>query len=315
MGRHFRNRLGVALLILVVPIWTACGGDTPTPTPTGPATVVPPTITRVSITSTVTLTRIGETSQLTATATLSDNTTKNITTDGQWRVGDARVVSVSPGGVLTVVGFGATWFSFNTGSQGAGGTVTATPAGTFVVAGRVREPGRGPLANVRVVETLSGRSSTSGPDGEVSLAELPSPQAHLKVEKERYETVEVDATGTNVDLPMQEMVRLTAGETTFPAGLAPNDLTYVIGGNRCNDCRLIRVIVPRAGTVHIHVTWTVAASQLSLFAEGQVVKGVTRELTADVPINQPREVLMYLGAAPPSAVTGHTSFVFETSLR
>jgi hypothetical protein len=310
-----RTRLGVVLLILLAPAWTSCGSDTPTPTPTGPATVVPPTVTRVSITGNVTLTQIGETTQLTAIATLSDNTTKNITSEGQWRAGDARVVSISPGGLVTVIGFGATWITFNSGNRGDSRLVSATPSGTSVVAGRVREPGRGPLASVRVEDTLSGRSTTSGPEGEVSLAELSSPQAHLKVEKERYETVEVDATGTNVDLPMQEMIRLTAGETTFPAPLAPNDLKYVAGGRTCFDCRLIRVIVPQAGTVHIRVTWTVAVVQLSLFAEGQVVKGGTRELTADVPISAPREVLMYLGAESSNVVTTHTSFIFETSLR
>jgi hypothetical protein len=78
---------------------------------------------------------------------------------------------------------------------------------------------------------------------------------------------------------------------------------------------VIHVFVPQAGTVHIQVTWTVAASQLSLFAEGQVVKGTARELTADVPINASREVLMYLGAEPPNAVGTHTPFTFATSLR
>ncbi len=125
----------------------------------------------------------------------------------------------------------------------------------------------------------------------------------------------MDATQTNVDLPLQRVVRLNAGETATPAALAPNDLSYTVGGNRCNPCRLIRVVVLQAGTVHVRVTWTVTGSSLSLFAEGQVVAGGTRELTADVPVNAPREVLMYLGAAPPNTVSGHTTFTFETSMR
>ena len=58
----------------------------------------------------------------------------------------------------------------------------------------------------------------------------------------------------------------------------------------------------------------VTASKLSLFAEGQIIAGDTGELTADVPVNAPREVLMYLGTVPPSAVLSHTSFTFETAM-
>jgi carboxypeptidase family protein len=316
--RYSRSRLGVVLLILLAPIWTtSCGGEKSSPTPTAPTTLSTPlpTVTGVSIGGKLTLTAVGETSQLTATATLSDNTTKDVTSIGRWQGGDIRVIGISPGGLLTVVGFGATWISFTYQSRGAAETVTATLPGTFVIRGRVREPGAGGLANVRVVDTITGRSATTDSDGEFSLAELLSLQAHLKAEKEGYEPAEVDATQTNVDLPLQRVVRLIAGETVRPAELAPNDLSYTVGSNRCSPCRLIRVVVPQAGTVHVRVTWTVMASKLSLFAEGQVVTGLTGELTADVPINAPREVLMYLGAAPPSAVAGHTAFTVETSLR
>jgi hypothetical protein len=308
------------VLLLLVQGLAGCHGST-SPTPTAPTTTPAPlpaptpAITRLSIGGNLALTRIGETSQLTATVTFSDNTNKDVTSLGSWYRGDGRVLSVSPSGLVTVAGFGATWISFTYQSRGAGVTVTATLPGTFVIAGRVREPGVGGLANVRVVDTMSGRSVTTDADGNFSLAELPSLRAHFKVEIERYEPVEVDATEANVDLPLQHVVRLTAGETARPAALAPNDLSYTVGDNHCNDCRLIRVVVLQAGTVHVHVTWTVTASRLSLFAEGQVVAGGTLELTADVPINAPREIIMYLGAAPPNAVAAHTPFTLETSLR
>jgi len=314
-----RSRLGVLLLILLAPAWTNCGSRQTTTAPTAPtATPVPtplPTVTRVSISGYVPLTKIGETTQMTATATLSDNTTKEVTSIGMWQRGDARVVTISPSGLLTVVGFGATWTSFVYQARGASITVTATLPGTFAIAGRVREPGAGGLASVRVADTLSGRSATTDSDGYFSLAELPRPQAHLKAEKEGYEPAEVDATQATVDLPLQHVVRLTAGETAKPAALAPNDLSYTVGGKRCNPCRLIRVVVLQAGTLHLHVTWTVTASKLSLFAEGQVVAGATGELTADLTINAPREVPMYLGAAAPNTVPDHTAFTFETSVR
>lgn len=318
--RFSRSRLGIALLVLLASTWTGCGRRqstslvAPTPTPATPP-APSPTVTRVSIGGNLSLTRIGETTQLTATATLSDNTTKDVTSVATWQWGDARVATVSPTGLVTIVGFGATWISASYQSRGAGATVTATLSGTFVIAGRVREPAAGGIAGVRVVDTMSGRSATTDSDGEFSLAELPRLQAHLKVEKEGYEPAELEATEANVDLPIQRVVRLTAGETVKPSALAPFDLSYNVGTSICSPCRLIRVAVLQAGTLHVHVTWTVTASRLNLFAEGQVVAGGTGELTADVPINAAREVLVYLGAVPPVAVPGHTLFTFETSMR
>ena len=315
--RYPRSRLAIVLVILLTPTLTSCGRDKSAPTPTAPTTpsTPAPTVTGLSISGNLTLTAVGETSQLTATATLSDNTTKDVTSSGRWQWGNTQVITISSGGLVTVVGFGATWISFVYQSRGAAENVTATLPGTFAIGGRVREPGVGSLPNVSVVDTLSGRSATTGSDGEFSLAGLPRLPAHIKAEKEGYEPAEVDATQAFVDLPIQHVVRLVAGETIRPADLAPNDLSYTVGGNSCSPCRLIRVVVPQAGTVHVRVTWTPAASKLTLFVEGQVVPGLTDGLIADVPINGPREVLMYLGMVPPIALPGHMPFTFETSLR
>ena len=315
--RDPRSRLAVVIVILLAPTWTSCGGDKSTPTTTTPTSPSTPsaTVTGVSISGNLTLKAVGETSQLTATATLSDNTTKDVTTSGRWQWGDSRVITISSAGLVTVVGFGATWISFVYQTRGATGNVMATLPGTFAIGGRVREPGVGNVPNVTVVDTISGRSATTGSDGEFSIAELPRLPAHIKAEKEGYEPAELDATQASVDLPIQRVVRLVAGETVRPSDLAPNDLSYTVGSNSCSPCRLIRVVVPQAGTVHVRVTWTPGASKLTLFVEGQVVAGLTDGLIADVPINGPREVLMYLGTAPPIALLGHMPFTFETSMR
>src|SRR5205814_9250709 len=94
---------------------TAPGNVTVIPKPTPPTTQTgsapPPTpaasVTSMKITGNAALTKIGETSQLTATATLGDNTTKDVTADGRWTVGDARVIAVGVTGLITVVGFGS----------------------------------------------------------------------------------------------------------------------------------------------------------------------------------------------------------------
>jgi hypothetical protein len=313
----------VLLILLATASTSGCGGDKSTPTTPTPASTTtipspsPPSsaVTRVTIAGTVTLSAIGETSQLQATATLSDGSTKDVTSLGVWQAGDARVITLTQTGLLSVTGFGSTWITFLYQTRGASGQVTATPPGTFAFAGRVREPGVGGLANVPVVDTISGRSAITDVDGLFSLAEMSQQRAHFTVQKEGYEPAEIDATDVNVDLPVQRVVRLTAGENVTPARLAPNDLSYTIGGTRCSPCRLIRVVVPQAGSLRIHTTWSATtASKLNLFVEGHMVDG-TGELNADANIGAPREVLVYLGAVSANIVKDHTTFTLETSMR
>ena len=320
--RHRGVGLGVLLVIVLAAAWTSgCGSDKSTPTTPTPSTTTtipspPPStniVSRLTITGNISLTAIGETSQLTATATLNDNSTKDVTNQGRWQALDARVITVNQGGLLVVTGLGATWVAFTYQSTSATVQVTSTPPGTFVISGRVREPGVGGLPNVQVVDTISRRSAITDVDGLFSLAELSQRRAHLTVQKEGYEPAEIDATDVGVDLPVQQVVRLTAGETVTAAKLAPNDLSYTIGGTRCSPCRLIRVVVPRAGSLHIRTTWT-TTSKLSLFIEGQMVDG-TGEMSADATIGGPREVLVYLGALSADIVRDHTPFTIETSMR
>jgi hypothetical protein len=309
-----------ALVMLAASLWAGCSNPTPA-APTPPSTPTPPapTVTRVTIDKTkLTFNGIGQIGQLTVTATLSDGTTKDVTALGAWQLGDARIVNVSPTGLVTVVSYGSTWITFGYPSVSsrmfATATVTATPDGTFIISGRVREPGGGGLFNVPVVDTLSGRVVTTQGDGYFSFGELSSMHARLTVDLAGYEPFAADVTTANADVPLQRIVRLTAGETVKPDVLAPNDLSYTIDGRTCAPCRLIRVVVPQSGVVHVHVTWTVAASRLTLFVEGQAVAGNANDIVADVPIDGAREVLMYLGTAPPATLPDHTAFTFATSM-
>src|SRR5439155_3940081 len=88
---------GVIMVLALTHGLLGCGHDT-TVSPTAPRTpsTPSPTVATVSIAGIVTLTKVGETSQLTATASLSDGTTKDVTSAGKWQWGDARVVTISP---------------------------------------------------------------------------------------------------------------------------------------------------------------------------------------------------------------------------
>jgi hypothetical protein len=149
-------------------------------------------------------------------------------------------------------------------------------------------------------------------DGDFGVAQLPAVQAHLRFEKDGYEPTEVDATD-NSDVPIQRIIRLVAGGTVTPPELAPHDLSYTIGTALCYPCRLIRVMVPSAGTLHVAVNWT-GAQTLNLWAGGQLIAGASGAVTADVPVVTSGEVVMYLGSTLKAGAQGvYVPFTIATA--
>jgi hypothetical protein len=97
----------------------ACGGSsssTPT-TPTAPT----PTTTFVAITGTVSLTSTNPTSQLKATATLSNGTTQDVSAQAAWQSSNQAVATASASGLVTAVGPGTA--SISAVYQGKTGTL------------------------------------------------------------------------------------------------------------------------------------------------------------------------------------------------
>jgi hypothetical protein len=290
--------------------------QSPLATFTRPTTVDPNAVGRISIAGNVIFNGIGQTSQLTARATFNDGNSKDVTADGQWQSSDTHVATVSETGEAKIVGFGTCVISFEYEKQLASVNLRASSPDTFTLGGRVREPGSGGLPGVVVVETSTGRSGVTSANGQFAITDLPRRQLlRLKVEKDGYETreVETETTEDGVDLPMQRVVRLAAGETVKPADLAPNDVPYVVGKDVC-ICRLIRVAVPRAGTVGVRVRWPKMGATMRLFAEGVTVSGED-ELSADVPVSTAREVVMYFGWMARSSTREYVAFTFETTIR
>ena len=75
----------------------------PSPNPPPPPA---PFVVGLTLTGNVNLSAVGETTQLTASASYSDGTTKDVSGETVWIVGDRRVVTSSTTGLVTVVGFG-----------------------------------------------------------------------------------------------------------------------------------------------------------------------------------------------------------------
>lgn len=94
---HSKSR--VLLALALIPLWTlACGGSQQTPTAPTP----PITVTAVAVNGATSIT-LGQTSQFTVTATLSDGTTQNVSTSATWQSSNAGLVSVSTAGSVTAL--------------------------------------------------------------------------------------------------------------------------------------------------------------------------------------------------------------------
>jgi hypothetical protein len=295
----------------------ACGSDQAA---TAPSTFI--SLENMVISGNASLTRIGETSQLKATVTFCDGTTRDVTSDLAWSSSDPSVLIVSSKGLLTVIRFGVSRIRASVDDYRFREVlVRATPAGTFTVFGRVHEPGQGGesglgIDRVGVRDTLSGASTTTNARGQYSIGALTS--AHLRFEKGGYEPVEIDATPDGEDkVPMQRVVRVIAGQTVTPVPLAPHDLDYTVAlGAHCYPCRLIRVVVPAPGTLRLGLTWSDSARQpcsLALWVAGRqfLPLGSSKEVEADVRVSA-GEAVVYVGEVP--ACGYQLPFTLATSL-
>jgi hypothetical protein len=304
--------IGVVVLAIALDGY-ACDHSTtaPSPSPAAPAAPAAPptlTVTKLVVTGNTSLAAIGETSQMTASATLSDGTTKNVTSDASWSSTNQSVVTVSPTGVVTCVAFGVAFVqaAFN-GRSSSSLQVTATPAGTFIVLGRVREPGNSGIGQVQVLETQSGQSTLTNSDGIYSMGGLTA--SHLRLEKGGFEVAEFDAIpNQSSDTPLQKVIRLSAGESVTPLQLAPHDMSYTVGTDRCFPCRLIRIMNAAAGTLRLTLTWTGSRTTLNLWTDGRLFVGTFPSVTADVAV-APGELVVYVGWMLPPSADGASDYV------
>jgi hypothetical protein len=132
-----------------------CGsGSTNTsPTPSAPLAPSTPTVTSIAVSGTSPT--VGSTSQLTATATLTNGSTQAITALATWRSSNLSVVTVSPSGLATAVAAGdADITATYSGLEGSVHLHVALQ--TYGLVGNITEDGTGrPIMDARV-EVLNG---------------------------------------------------------------------------------------------------------------------------------------------------------------
>jgi hypothetical protein len=294
------SQQSIALCVVLAVAGVSCGGSSNSADqPTAPSPFAPNTLMRVTLSGNNALTAIGETTQLVGIASWSNGTTRDVTAEITWTSEDPSVVTVTSSGLATAVGFGVARIDAKYGSPNGGiwrGTVSVTPAGTFAVAGDVREPGQGTLAGVRVLEPVSGKSTLTDQSGAYTLGGLAG--RHLGFAKDGYEPGELDIAPDNTAyMRMQRIVRIAAGETASVPKLTHIDVYYDIGPDRCGPCRLIRIVAPAAGTMRFELTWEPnPGADLYLWVGGQRVDGERqdRQFTASAAVRAGENVV-YVG--------------------
>jgi uncharacterized protein YjdB len=139
-GRSVGSRF-VCLLAATGLVLSACNS-----TPTSP-----PTISTVAVTGTVPA--VGSTAQFTCTVTLSDSSTKDVTSTATWNSSNTAVATVSSTGVVTVVGLGTSVIEATYAGVEGTDNITVTIVTSVAVTGTV--PAIGSAAQLTSTATLS----------------------------------------------------------------------------------------------------------------------------------------------------------------
>ena len=185
----------VVLSVLIAGVLAAaiaCDDKNPV-APTGPSG---PSVQALTIGGLQPLQHPGEVLQLSATATFSDGSTRDVTADVRWASGDARVVTVQSGGQLTGTGYGRTIVTafHPAGGPSARADARVMPEGMFLVSGRVTGEGHFELPDVAVSVTLPDTTVVRTTTDEVGRYKLPGRgDVVVRAEKVGYSPEELPA--------------------------------------------------------------------------------------------------------------------------
>ena len=272
-------------------------------------------MTSIFLTGNLSFTAVGQASQLTLTAILTDGSTADVTSVAAWVLWTCRSRRFSPAGYSPP----ADSSDLPHGNLQDAKCVRhgcGHPPGTIATAGRARLPGNGEgeglgVAGFNVIDARSGQTATTDAQGHYTMGGLTS-GTRLAFSRDDYEPADLVVTNTAGDVAVQKVVRIAAGDAVQSV-TAPNDVSYSLNPNGvCINCRLIRVNVPASGTLHLSLSWNVTTVAESLWINGQLFRGTSPgPLTVDVPV-QPGELVVYAGMT--NRAGGYVTLKLATSL-
>lgn len=226
-------------------VFACCGGDgnrspvVPTvinpvaPTPAGDA------VASLQVTGNTHLTSVGETSQLTATAGFVSGASRDVTSETIWHSFNPEVATISARGLLTAVTLGRALINASFQTRASNNTlltkainreVVVLPAGTFIVRGRVNEPGNLDIWNARfeVVDgPQAGRFTMTDSFGGYELYGL-SGDIRVTVTKEGY-----IAQTKSVALTQDRVLNFEILPAVAPTAIAGNYRLTFTASQRC----------------------------------------------------------------------------------
>jgi len=203
-------RIGVAGCLAA--LLSACGSKSTAPSTGSPST---PSATVTAVTISGPLPEIGATTQLTATAALSDGSKQDVTAQASWQTSNAGVITVSDRGVARGVGAGeadvSASYSGSTGSQHV-----RLAFRTFTLAGTISEVTTGRPIGRSQVEILDGknagkRSAESDDNGRYSLQGLLADTFKFRARANGYDFADRIITIVDADVRADMALRPSTG--------------------------------------------------------------------------------------------------------
>jgi hypothetical protein len=224
MGFSHRTRVLSAIGLLFTIGCTH--GSLSTPAPTS----VTPTVTAVNV-SGAGSSVVGDTAQLTAIASLSDGSTKAVTSEATWESSNQAVVTVTAAGIATFVGQGdadvkATYKSVSGSSRV---TVANKPVPKFTLTGTVTDSTNGnplPNVNARVLDGPdAGRTGVTDATGRFTITSLSAGTFLVQFTRSDYETRSVGVSLNGGDAAVAVQITAVQSSVTRFYGTYNTSLT------------------------------------------------------------------------------------------
>lgn len=280
----------ILTILAVSVIASGCSKDSPSPTPS-PS----PTVTSVALTGSSPNT--GAAVQFIATATLSNGTTQNVTSQATWASSNNAVATVTAAGVVTGVALGDA--DITATYQNVAGRMHVTIGRvTYTLTGTVTDGTSGgvlPNVTVQVVDSSGNTQSTkSGSTGAYSISGIAAGSAAISASAVSYQTF-TQTMSISADAQLNVvMQRVSCTFTLSTTGLSfattggTGTVTVTTPATGCawtafSNASFITVTSGSPGTDNGTVTFSVAANTGSARTGTLTIAGVILTVTQDGP--------------------------------